>query len=96
MSKDEKHSCKCACIHESQPVNGPPLTYFTLDSFKFFFKLIWEPFEAQFGDIEACFSNHTIAAVRLANVDYQKRALEYQNQVVELLEEQKRQGKYYF
>ena len=76
----------------------------TLDSqgFKLFFKLTWEPFEAQFGSIETCFSNHTIAAVRLANADFQKRTLEYhnqaweyQNRVVGLLAEQKRQGEHY-
>ena len=71
-------------------------SYVTLDfqGFKLFFKHTWEPFEAQFGSIEAHFSNHTIAVVRLANVDYQNRALEYQTQVLRLLEDQKRQGEY--
>ena len=80
------------------------LTYSTLDiqGFKLFFRLTWEPFEAQFGSIESRFSTHTIAVVRLANVDYQNRALEYQSQAVEyqnqvlgLLEYQKQQGEYF-
>ena len=68
---------------------------------------MWEPFEARFGSIEARFSNHTIAVVRLANVDsqfraleHQKQATEYQNQAREyqnqVLEYQKRQGKYLY
>ena len=67
------------------------------------FRLTWEPFESQFRSIEARFSNHTIAVVRLANVDYQNRALEHQNQALEyhnqaleyqnkVLEYQKREG----
>ena len=54
--------------------------YLFLDAqeFKVFFRLTWEPFEAQFGSIEARFSNHTIAVVRLASVYYQDRVLEYQ------------------
>ena len=43
-----------------------------------FFKLIWEPFEAQFSSIEAHFSDHTISVMRLAIVDYQTRALDFQ------------------
>ena len=54
-----------------------------LEAFNLFFRLTWEPFEAQFGSIEASFSNHTIAVVRLANVDHQNQALEYQNQAME-------------
>ena len=65
------------------------LTRSTLDfqGFKLFFRLTWVPFEAQFGSIEARFSNHAIAVIRLANADYQ-------NRVLELLEYQKRRGEY--
>ena len=61
-----------------------------LQGFKLFFRLRWEPFEAQFSSIEASFLNRTIVVVRLANVDYQNRALEDQNRVLKLLEDQKR------
>ena len=61
----------------------------TLDvqGFKHFFKLTWEPFEAQFGPIEARFSDHSIVVVRLASIDYQTR-------VLGLLEDSKRRGEY--
>ena len=72
------------------------LFYLDVQGFKLFFRLTWEPFEAQFGPIEARFSIHTITVVRLANVDHQNRALEYQSQVLELLEHQKRQGEYFY
>ena len=55
-----------------------------LQGFKLFFRIAWEPFEAQFGSIEARFLNHTIAVVRLATIDFQNRTLEHQ----------KRQGEY--
>ena len=58
------------------------LHFSTLDArgFKLFFRLSWEPFEAQFSPIEARFSNHAVTVVRLANVDFQVRVLEHQNQ----------------
>ena len=65
--------------------------FLDFQGFKLFLRLTWEPFEAQFGAIEASFSNHTIAVVRLANIDYQNRALEYQSRV---LEYQEREGEY--
>ena len=86
-------------VSVSESAGLPPLTYSTLDlqGFKLYFKLIWEPFESQFGSIEARFANHTIAVVRLANVDYQNRALEYQSLNLgyqnQLLEYNKRRGK---
>ena len=54
--------------------------YFTLgvQGFKLFFRFTWQPFEEAFDTIEARFLNHTLAVVRLANVDYQSRTLEYQ------------------
>ena len=73
---------------------GLSLPSSTLDvqGFKLFFKLTWEPFEAQFSSIEARFSDHAITIVRLASVDFQVRVLEHQNQAVDLYQ---RQGEYY-
>ena len=95
MNSKGKSSRKCT--GDSWPEKRPPLTHCSgctipqdylhstlgLQGFKLFFRLTWEPFEAQFGSIEAKFANHTIAVVRLANVEHQNRALEYQNQALE-------------
>ena len=66
------------------------LNYFTLDlqGFKLFFRLTWEPFEAQFGSIESRFLNNTSIIVRLANAELQSyvyNSLEYQKKESESL-----------
>ena len=70
------------------------MLYLDFGEFKLFLRLTWEPFAAQFCSIEARFSSHTIAIVRLANIDYQNRVLEHQYQALEyhtqLLENQNR------
>ena len=61
-----------------------------LQGFKLFFKLTWEPFETQFSFIEASFLHHATAVRCLANINYQHRAQEDQNQILRYLEDQNR------
>lgn len=71
-----------------------------MQGYKLFFRQAWEPFEAQFGPIEARFSDHTIAVVRSANIHYQTLALEFQNQSLEFqnrsLEHYKGEGELFY
>lgn len=86
--KKGEHSCKY--ILEDYKLTF--LTYSTIDvrGFKLSLKVIWEPFEAQFGSIETRFKENALSVVCFGNIDHQKRTLEYQNQT---LERQMREGK---
>ena len=79
-NKKGKPSCKCILEDDLYISFLSFLTYSTLDvqGFKLFSKLAWEPFETQFNSIEENFSNHALTIIRLANIDYQIRTLEYQ------------------
>ena len=47
------------------------LSYIDAKSFKLFFRVTWEPFEAKFQSIEARFLHHTTIVVRLAGAEHQ-------------------------